>query len=59
MTTPPTDPDPRPSDIAYRTTESEIGPPPIMKTWRRLYALVIAVLIGDVVIFYLVTKVFS
>lgn len=55
----PDEPNERPSDIAYRTTEVQIGPPPIMKTWRRFYGLVLAVLAFDVVVFWLVTRVFS
>ncbi len=36
--------------------ESEIdGPPPIMTTWYRLYALVLILHIGLIVGFYLVT----
>ena len=34
-------------------------PPPIMKTWPRLYALVFLVLAGDIIFFYLVTRIFS
>jgi len=46
-------------DEAVRTPEHEIDPPPIMKTWRRFYALVLAVLVLDIALFILVTRVFS
>lgn len=53
------DPSPIPLEVGRRTTESEIGPPPIMGTWRRFYGLVLAVLAADVLIFWLVTRIFS
>ena len=34
-------------------------PPPILKTWRRLYALVLFVLGAEVVLFYIFTKAFE
>jgi hypothetical protein len=34
-------------------------PPPILKTWRRLYALVAGVLVAEIAIFYLFTKAFE
>lgn len=50
---------PMKTDDLVRTPESGIGPPPIMKTWRRLYALVLAILAADVALFIIVTRVFS
>lgn len=34
-------------------------PPPILGTWRRLYAAVLFVLALDVTLFYLFTRVFT
>ena len=38
---------------------SEIPPPPILKTWRRLYAAVLAALAAEVALFYLFTRWFA
>jgi hypothetical protein len=51
--------DSKKTDDLVRTPESEIGPPPIMRTWRRFYALVLAILAADVAVFIVVTRVFS
>ena len=34
-------------------------PPPILKTWRRLYAAVLITLAFEVVLFYLLTRSFA
>ena len=34
-------------------------PPPILKTWRRLYAVVLLALTAEVVVFYLLTRSFA
>jgi len=35
-----------------------IDPPPILKTWPRLYAAVLGALVAEVVLFYLLTRAF-
>jgi hypothetical protein len=37
------------------TTET---PPPILKTWRRLYSAVLLMLVAEVVLFYILTRSF-
>lgn len=39
--------------------EHDIDPPPIMKTWPRLYGLVLAILMADILLFWIVTRVYS
>lgn len=56
---PPSDLRPPNSELGTRTPEHMIEPPPIMKSWRRFYGLVILVLAADVVVFWVVTRVFS
>lgn len=33
-------------------------PPPILKTWRRLYAAVLSALVAEVLLFYILTRSF-
>ncbi len=42
-----------------QTEEHGIEPPPIFGTWPRLYTLVLALLVADILVFWFVTKVFS
>ena len=46
-------------DLGTRTPEHMIDPPPLMKTWRRFYGLVLFVLGVDILVFWIVTRVFS
>ena len=39
--------------------ENSEEPPPILSSWRRLYTLVLASLVAYILIFYIVTRVFS
>ena len=48
-----------PSNVGVRTPEHMIDPPPIMSSWRRFYGLVLFILAADVVVFWVVTRVFS
>jgi hypothetical protein len=36
----------------------EVPPPPILKTWRRLYAAVLLTLAAEVALFYILTRSF-
>jgi hypothetical protein len=38
---------------------SQEAPPPIGRTWNRLYAVVLGLLVVEIVIFYAFTKVFE
>jgi hypothetical protein len=35
-----------------------IEPPPILKTWRRLYGAVLAALVVETILFYILTRAF-
>ena len=35
-----------------------IDPPPILKTWPRLYAAVLGSLVAEIVLFYVLTRAF-
>lgn len=39
--------------------EKEVGPPPVFKTWNRLYAFVLGFFVFLVLLFYLFTKWFE
>jgi hypothetical protein len=41
------------------STELPEEPPPILGTWRRMYLLVLGVLLAVIVLFALLSKVFS
>jgi len=41
-------------EIESKETESEL-PPPVMKSWKRLYSLILINLLVLIVIFYLIT----
>ena len=47
------------SDQTPDKQHSEEEPPPILKSWRNLYILVIGTLIVLIVLFYLLTKTFE
>ncbi len=51
----------KPDSVEPTTNNGErnIEPPPILGTWPRLYALVLAVLAADILVFWLVTRFFS
>jgi len=38
---------------------TDIPPPPIMKSWRRLYTAVLAALAAEIALFYLFTRWFA
>jgi len=40
-------------------TSDSLEKPPIMGTWRRFYGLVLFVLAADILVFWIVTRVFS
>jgi hypothetical protein len=39
--------------------DEDDAPPPILGTWRRLYALVLIVLVAQVVLYWLLTRIYS
>jgi len=40
-------------------TPSPDDPPPLLRTWNRLYALVLGVLLLEIVVFWLVTGAYA
>ncbi len=46
-------------DNSLPDVDEEIGPPPIFSTWSKLYAFVLAVLVLEIVLFYLFTLAYA
>ncbi|GGK67096.1 hypothetical protein ACD591_03010 [Rufibacter glacialis] len=40
-------------------TKGDIDPPPFFKTWKAMYWLVLGVLAGLILVFYLITQAYS